>query len=93
MGFGGVVVEAGVETREGFQVVKPQDGSPQQGEHLAATGFLARARGVFLPQAGVALPVVFVFHRPVAADGLRETGGASLLPLKAGDDGCRFFGY
>ena len=86
VGFGAVVVEAGVEALEGFRGMKPQDGSPQQGENLASAGFLARTRGVFLPQAGVAFPVVFVFHRPVAANGLREPGGASLLAVETGDE-------
>ena len=49
VGFGAVVVEAGVEGLENFRVVKPQDGSPQQGEDLASAGFLARTRGVFFP--------------------------------------------
>jgi hypothetical protein len=49
VGFGAVVVEAGVEALEGFRVMKPQDGPPQQGEDLASTGFLARTRGVFFP--------------------------------------------
>ena len=48
MGFGAVVVEAGVEALEGFRVVKPQDGTSQQGKHLASAGFLARTRGVFI---------------------------------------------
>ena len=86
VGFGAVVVEAGIETLEGFFVMKPQDGSPQQGKHLASAGFLARTRGVFLPQAGVTFPVVFVLHRPVAADGLGEPGGASFLPQEVGDE-------
>ena len=30
--------------------------------------------------------MVFVLHRPVAADGLREPRSASLLMLKAGDE-------
>jgi hypothetical protein len=47
--FGAVVVEAGVEALEGFRVVKPQDGTSQQGKHLASAGFLARTRGVFFP--------------------------------------------
>ena len=49
VGFGAVVVEAGVEALEGFRVVKPQDGTSQQGKHLASAGFLARTRGVFFP--------------------------------------------
>jgi hypothetical protein len=49
LGFGAVVVEAGVEALEGFRVVKPQDGTSQQGKHLASAGFLARTRGVFFP--------------------------------------------
>jgi hypothetical protein len=49
VGFGAVVVEAGVEVLEGFRVVKPQDGTSQQGKHLASAGFLARTRGVFFP--------------------------------------------
>ena len=84
------MVEAGVETLEGFLVVKSQDGSPQQGKHLASAGFLARTRGVFLPQAGVTFPVVFVLHRPVAADGLGEPGGASFLPPEVGDEVAGF---
>lgn len=86
VGFGAVVVEAGVEAFEGFEVVEPQDGSSQEGEHLAAAGFLARARGVFFPQAGVSPPVVFVFHRPVAANGSGELGGAFLFPPEAGNE-------
>jgi hypothetical protein len=43
------VVEASVEACEGFCVVQPQDDSYQQGEDLAAAGFLARSRGVFFP--------------------------------------------
>ena len=66
--------------------MKPQDGSPQQGEDLTSAGFLARTRGVFFPQAGVALPVILVFHRPVAANGLRENGGALLLTHETGDE-------
>ena len=81
-----MVVETGVEALEGFRVMKPQDGSPQQREDLASAGFLARTRGVFFPQAGVAFPVVPVLHRPVAADGLREPGGASLLGFETGDE-------
>ena len=49
VGFGAVVVEAGVEALEGFRVVKPQDSTSQQGKHLASAGFLARTRGVFFP--------------------------------------------
>ena len=49
VGYGAVVVEAGVEAFEGFCVVKPQDGTSQQGKHLASAGFLARTRGVFFP--------------------------------------------
>lgn len=30
--------------------------------------------------------MIFVLHRPVAANGLGEPGGASVLPLKAGDE-------
>ena len=86
VGFGAVVVEAGVEGLENFRVVKPQDGSPQQGEDLAAAGFFARTRGVFLPQAGVAFPVVLVLDRPMAADGLREPGGAALFTGETGDE-------
>ena len=86
VGFGAVVVETGVEALEGFRVMKPQDGSPQQREDPASAGFRARTRGVFLPQAGVAFPVIPVLHRPMAADGLREPGGASLLGLEAGDE-------
>ena len=86
MGFGAVVVEAGVEALEGFRVMKPQDGSSQQGEDLTPAGFLARTRGVFLPQADVAFPVVSVLHRPVAANGLGEPGGASVLPVETGDE-------
>ena len=54
VGFGAVVVETGVEAPEGFRVMKPQDGSPQQREDLAAACLLARTRGVFFLQAGVA---------------------------------------
>ena len=86
VGFGAVVVENGVEALEGFSVMKPQDGSPQQREDLASAGFHARTRGIFLPQAGVAFPVIPVLRRPVAANGLREPGGASLLPVKTGDE-------
>ena len=86
MGFSAVVVEAGVETFEGFGVMETQNGSSQQGEDLASAGFFARTRGVFLPLAGVAFPVVLVFHRPVAADGLREPGGASPLTFETGDE-------
>jgi len=85
-GFGAVVVEAGVETLEAFRVVKPEDGPPQQGEHLGSAGFLARARGVLLPQAGVAFPVVPVLHGPVAADGLCDPGRAPLPAFEAGDE-------
>jgi hypothetical protein len=81
-----MVVEAAVESLEGLRVVKPKDGSSEQGEDLASAGFLARSRGVFFPKAVVAFPVVFVFHGPVAPDGLRQPGGASLIPLKAGDE-------
>ena len=66
--------------------MKPQDGSAQERQNLPSTGFLARARGVFLPQADVAFPMVFVLHRPVAADGLREPGRASLVTVQAGDE-------
>ena len=79
-------MEAGVEAVEGFEVMESQDGSAQQGQDLASAGFLARSRGVFLPEAGVALPVVLVFHRPVTAHGLCEAGGASLVSLEAGDE-------
>jgi len=43
-----------------------------------------------LPQAGVAFPVVPVLDRPVAADGLREPGGASLLGFETGDEVAGF---
>lgn len=49
IGTGAVVVEAGVETFKGFLVMKPQDRSSQQGEHLTSAGFLARTRGIFFP--------------------------------------------
>ena len=81
-----MVVEAGVEALEGFRIMKPQDGSSQEGEDLASTGFLARTCGVLFPQAGIASPVVLVLHRPVVADGLCEPGGASLFAAKAGDE-------
>ena len=85
-GFGAVVVEAGVESLEALRVVKPEDGPPQQGERLGSAGFLARTRGVLLPQAGVAFPVVPVLHGPVAADGLRDPGRAPLPVFEAGDE-------
>lgn len=44
VGSGAVVVEAGVETFEGFGVVEAQDASPQQGEDWASAGFFARAK-------------------------------------------------
>ena len=66
--------------------MKPQDGSPQQGEDLTSAGFLARTRGVFFPQAGVALPMIFVLHRPVAPKGLGEPDGASVPPVETGDE-------
>jgi hypothetical protein len=62
--------------------MEAQDGSPHQGEDWAPARFLARARGVFFPQAGVALPVVLVFDQPVAADGLREKGVTSLMTFE-----------
>jgi hypothetical protein len=62
VGFSAVMVEAGVETLEGFRVMEPQDGSPQQGEDLTSAGFFARARGIFLPQTGVSPPVVPVLY-------------------------------
>jgi hypothetical protein len=81
-----VVVEGGVETLEGLQVVETQDDSAQEGENLASAGFLARTRGVLLPQGGIAFPVVFVFHRPMAAGHSSELRGAFLLSLEAGDE-------
>ena len=85
-----MVVEGGVETLEGLQVVETQDDSAQEGENLASAGSLARARGVLLPQTGVAFPVVFVLHRPVTADRGGELRGAFLLALKAGDEVAGF---
>lgn len=79
-------MEAGVETLEGFGVMEPQDRSAQQGEDLAAAGFLARPRGVFFPQTRVAFPMVLVLHGPMPANGLREPDGAPLVSLEAGDE-------
>ena len=53
--------------------------------------FLARARGVFFPQAGVAFPVVFVFYRPVPADRFAELGRASFFFFETGDEKARLF--
>ena len=89
VGFGAVVVEAGVEAFEGFRVMQPQDGSPQQSEDLASAGFLARTRGVFLPETGVTFPVISVLDRPVAANCLCDPSGASLLSFETADEVAR----
>ena len=81
-----MVVETGVEALEGFRVTRPQDGSPDKREDLAAAGLLARTQGAFFPQATIAFPVISILHRPLAADGLREPGGASLLGFETGDE-------
>jgi len=85
-----VVVEGCVETFEGFQVMKAQDGTAQEGENLGSAGFPARTRGVLFPEARVALPVVLVLHRPVSANGLGKQRGASLLGFETGDEVADF---
>ena len=84
------MVEAGVEGFEILLVVKPQDRSPQQGEHLASAGFDASV--VFFP----------IAHRFVGDGGefaLRELVERGLVVLEAqqvvaavaDDYECRFF--
>ena len=89
-GFGAVVVEAGVETLKNLQVMETQDRAAQEGEDLASAGFLARARGVLLPQGGVAFPVVFVLHGPMASDRRSELSRTFLLTPEAGDEVAGF---
>lgn len=62
-----------------------EEGSSQQAKVLGSVGVAAGA-AIFAPAAGVALPVVFVFHRPVAANGSGELGGAFLFPPEAGNE-------
>jgi hypothetical protein len=58
---------------------------------LTSALFLARARGVFFPQAGVAFPVVFVFYRPVTANRFAELGRAPFFFFETGDEVTRLF--
>lgn len=53
---------------------------------MASARFFARPRRVFFPERGVALPVVFVFHRPVLPDRLTQLGRTAFLSFQAGDE-------
>ena len=53
---------------------------------MASARFFTRSGGVFPPERGVALPVVFVFHGPVSPDRLTQLGGSAFFFFQAGDE-------
>jgi hypothetical protein len=95
-GFGamrGVVVEPSVEGAELFLRDQRQDGSSQKRQVFGSFGF-APHTAIFPPAGGVAPPVVLVFHRPVLATDLRQSGRCCLAFLKAEDEVAGFlFGF